>query len=198
MDPLSKYRLPLFPLPAVLFPTATMPLHIFESRYQRMVTRCLETDRRFGLIHHDADASGPFLTEEGQVGCLAEIEDFQPLPDDRAFMVVRGVERFRMVDGIESEEPFYEGLVAPYQDIPSDDIAIDLQRRRTLALFRSVLQILPQDPGAVPEFDPSVEVSFPLVRTIGMDPPWQQAFLEVRREAHRLERLDAVFRAALG
>ena len=42
-------RLPLFPLDVVLFPGELLPLHIFEPRYRRMVSRCLETDRRFGL-----------------------------------------------------------------------------------------------------------------------------------------------------
>jgi len=43
-----------------------------------------------------------------------------------------------------------------------------------------------------------MELSFPLVRTLEVDADWQQAFLELRDEGHRLERLDAVFRAALG
>lgn len=197
MDPLHKFRLPLFPLPVVLFPTATMPLHIFEPRYRRMVERCLETDRRFGLIHHDADVQGPFLTEEGRVGCVAEIQDFQPLPDGRSMLVARGIERFQIVDGIESEEPYYEALVTPYAD-EADVVDMDLQRRRSLALFQEVLKTLPQQPERLPELDPSVELSFPLVRTIDVEPTWQQIFLEIQSESERLDRLDAVFRAALG
>ena len=125
--PPPRYRLPLFPLPVVLFPTAAMPLHVFEPRYRRMVARCLEYDRRFGLVYHDADEQGPFLTEPGRVGCVAEIESFQPLPDGRSLLLARGVERFRIDDGIESEEPYYEALVSPYADL---DGALDLLRRQ--------------------------------------------------------------------
>jgi len=39
--------LPLFPLPVVLFPGTARPLHIFEPRYRRMLTDCLDGDRRF-------------------------------------------------------------------------------------------------------------------------------------------------------
>lgn len=199
VDTLPKVRLPLFPLPVVLFPTAAMPLHVFEHRYRRMVARCLETDRRFGLIYHDADVRGPFLMEEGRVGCVAEIEDFQPLPDGRSLLVARGVERFQIEDGIESGEPFYEALVSPFRDVEDlDENALALQRRRSLALFESVVRTLAEPPERLPELDPSMELSFPLVRTIEVTPPWQQAFLELRAERHRLERLDAVFRAALG
>ena len=72
------YRLPLFPLNVVLFPGAPLPLHIFEARYRRMVARCVEYDRRFGVVFHDADRTGPFLME-GQVGWIAEIQKFLPM-----------------------------------------------------------------------------------------------------------------------
>ena len=191
-----RFRLPLFPLPVVLFPTAAMPLHIFEPRYRRMVARCLETDRRFGLIHHDFDARGPFLGEDGSVGCVAEIEDFQPLPDGRSMLVARGVERFRILDGIESDEPYHEALVGPYRDVGGGE-GLELQRRRSLALFEAVLRSLPQASGRLPELDPARELSFPLVRTLEVEPSWQQAFLELRSEVRRLDRLEVIFRAAL-
>ena len=38
-------RLPMFPLSAVLFPHASMPLHVFESRYRVLMRDCLEGDR---------------------------------------------------------------------------------------------------------------------------------------------------------
>jgi len=197
MEPPHRYRLPLFPLPVVLFPTATMPLHIFEPRYRRMVARCLEADRRFGLVYHDFDKKGPFLTEIGTVGCVAEIVDFQPLPDGRSVLVALGIERFAIADGIESGEAYYEALVAPYADLRPAE-GLELHRRRSLALFEAVVRALPVEAGAVPELDVSMELSFPLVRTLEVDADWQQAFLELRDEGHRLERLDAVFRAALG
>lgn len=194
--PARKYRLPLFPLPVVLFPTAGMPLHVFEPRYRRMVARCLEFDRRFGLVYHDSDVRGPFLFEEGRVGCVAEIESFQPLPDGRSLLLARGVERFAIVDGIESDEPYYEALVTPYAD---GDPAPDLPERRrdSLELFHAVVDQLPEEPERLPELDEGSELSFPLVRTIEVEPSWQQTFLELRDEAGRLEQLDRVFRAAL-
>ncbi len=194
--PAPRVRLPLFPLPVVLFPTAALPLHIFEPRYRRMVARCLEFDRKFGLIHHDADEQGPFLSEPGRVGCIAEIETFQPLPDGRSILLARGVDRFVIDDGIESEEPYYEALVSPYMD---EERALDLLHRRehSLTLFEQVVGALPDEPERLPELDINHELSFPLARTIEVSPPWQQTFLELRDEACRLAELDRVFRAAL-
>ena len=35
---------PLFPLGIVALPTESVPLHIFEDRYRRMVEHCLEAE----------------------------------------------------------------------------------------------------------------------------------------------------------
>ena len=93
----------LFPLPGVvLFPHAVLPLHIFEPRYRQMVAHCVEGNEQFGLIYHDPDRHGPFSTENGGVGCVARILKYQPLPDGRSLILCRGLDRFRIEDGIES------------------------------------------------------------------------------------------------
>jgi Lon protease-like protein len=190
--------LPLFPLPVVLFPGAPMPLHIFEARYRSMVARCLEFDKRFGLLHHDSDEDGPFLNEEGQVGTVALIEEFQPLPDGRSLVLARGEGRFEIANGLEQRELFYEAEIRPYLDethpLPE---AIRVAREHTLTLFEAVVQRLEDPPGEFPDFDVNEDLSFQLAPTVQIDSRWQQSFLELRQEAHRLERLDAVFQAAV-
>ena len=106
----------MFPLPVVLLPGAPMPLHIFEPRYRAMVHDCRESDGRFGMVYHDWDLLGPFLSEEGRVGCVAEIRQHEALEDGRLLIVVEGLERIRIVDGIESENLYFEALVSPHTD----------------------------------------------------------------------------------
>jgi len=190
-------RLPLFVLRGVLYPGTQMPLHIFEPRYRRMVARCLETDGRFGLVHHDPDASGPFLIDEGRVGCVARIVEFKPIPDGRSLLLVEGESRFVIRDGIESDEPFYEALVAPYADQPYPVAGLGARRAASIRLFRDVADRA-IDPGAtLPGFDPEVETSFALAERIHLDMGWRQALLESRSEFDRLDRIDAVLRAVL-
>lgn len=192
-------RLPLFPLPVVLFPGASMPLHIFEPRYRSMVARCLETDRRFGLIYHDADEQGPFMNEAGRVGCVAEIDRYQPLPDGRSLIRIRGVHRFRIIEGLDdSPEPWYEATVAPYEDVvhPRAE-AIRTVRDRTLRLLLEVLQTLPEPPDEVPCFALDRDLSYQLAPLVQIDGRWHQSLLELRDETYRLERLDAVFQAGV-
>lgn len=190
------FRIPLFPIGAVLFPSALLPLHIFEPRYRRLVARCLEFDRRFGIVFHDPDRHGPFLFEEGRVGTVAEIEEFQVLPDGRSLISTRGAERFRIVDGIESDEPFYEGLVETFEDRSPGAGIVD-RRVRSIELFHGVTETLPTPPERLPEFDPARETSFRLAALIQIDPTWQQTLIQLRSEEKRLDRVDLILQAAI-
>lgn len=186
-------RLPLFPLDVVLFPGELLPLHIFEPRYRRMVARCLETDRRFGLIYHDSDRFGPFLMEDGRVGTLARIERHQGLEDGRFLIVVEGVGRFAIHDGLESGEPYYEAVVREYEDESGPRPPLTERRQASIDLFRAAVSALRQTSPSSPEFDPEAEVSFRLAAFVQMDPEWRQDLLEMRNEEARLTRLDEVF-----
>lgn len=209
-------RLPLFPLPVVLLPGSVMPLHIFEARYRQMVARCLEYDRRFGLIYHDPDRMGPFGMEAERVGTVAEIQEFQILPDGRSLLLAEGHSRFRIVDGIESDTLYYEGLVDPFDDEPAlDEEELMSRRRRSLDLFLSVVEQMRVEgegeldgPPAEGEdeaevmarleaLDPAEEISFRIAERIRVDPVWLQSFLELSHEASRLNRLDVLLSGAL-
>ncbi|HUB36213.1 MAG TPA: LON peptidase substrate-binding domain-containing protein, partial [Solirubrobacteraceae bacterium] len=41
---------PLFPLNIVALPSETVPLHIFEERYKRMIEDCLERECELGIV----------------------------------------------------------------------------------------------------------------------------------------------------
>jgi Lon protease-like protein len=191
-------RLPLFPLPVVLFPGAPMPLHVFEARYRRMVASCVEADGRFGLVYHDPDRHGPFSSEPGCIGTVAEISKFQPLPDGRSLILCRGEERFRIDDGIESGAPYHEAVVEPYEDDPEDEPrGIAERRRRSVALFHRVLaEAVGQEPP-LPEVRIDQDPSFLLARAIKIDPAWQQTLLEARTERDRLEQIDTLLSSVI-
>ena len=92
--------LPLFPLPnVVLFPNVFLPLHIFEPRYREMVADALADDRVLGMVllkpgwEHDYEGRPPVY----QVGCSGLITHFERLADGRYNIILRGVERFRIL-----------------------------------------------------------------------------------------------------
>jgi Lon protease-like protein len=188
-------RLPLFVLPAVLFPGMVMPLHVFEPRYRRMAARCLEADKRFGLLYHDEKTKGEFVLTEGRIGGVAEIRQFRPLPDGRSLMLTVGVGRFQVLDGIENEDEYYEAVVEDYEDTSDHMLNMVPRRRESIALLGRVLSKLH---ATAPEaLDTAHDVSFVLAEGISVNPSWQQALLELRSEVQRLDEIDAVFNAVI-
>lgn len=93
--------LPLFPLPTtVLFPNVFLPLHIFEPRYRDMVADALDGDRLIGMVLLRPGYQNDY---EGRpavypTGCIGVITHAARLDDGRFNIVLRGVERFRIVE----------------------------------------------------------------------------------------------------
>ena len=68
---LRTTSLPLFPLSLVLFPGMTLPLHIFEERYKRMINLCLREARDFGVVLAGAETGVPGQHRTYPVGSTA-------------------------------------------------------------------------------------------------------------------------------
>jgi Lon protease-like protein len=87
---------PLFPLGMVALPCESVPLHIFEDRYRRMIEHCLQApsgspEGEFGIV---------WLSEQElkTVGCACEIEDvLERMDDGRLNIVVRGTRPFKLL-----------------------------------------------------------------------------------------------------
>jgi Lon protease-like protein len=89
-------ELPLFPLHTVLFPGRPLPLHVFEQRYRDLLRDCLASDRRFGVVAIRSGAEAGADVDLFEVGTIAEIKHVERLPDGRANLVTRGMQRFRI------------------------------------------------------------------------------------------------------
>src|SRR5688500_7321792 len=92
--------LPIFPLPnVVLFPNVFLPLHIFEPRYREMVADALRGDRIIGMMLLRPGYENQY---EGRppvypIGCAGLITHTDRLPDGRYNIVLRGLEKFRVI-----------------------------------------------------------------------------------------------------
>ena len=95
--------LDLFPLPSVLFPRSSMPLHIFEPRYLQMIGTCLETQTPFGVILlKSGRAEGLDPVEIHRVGATAHIVSAQYHDNGTIDINVMGHERFEVLQIIQS------------------------------------------------------------------------------------------------
>ena len=120
----SRSETPMFPLGTVLFPGATLPLHIFEERYRSLVQRCVSGDELFGivLIEKGHEVGGGDV--RSSVGCLARILEHRKFPDGRWALVVRGESRFS-VDEWLPDNPYPQARIS---DFPDDGDGVPMER----------------------------------------------------------------------
>lgn len=129
--------IPIFPLPTVvLFPNVFLPLHIFEPRYRQMVDEALHGDRIIGMVllrpgwERDYDGRPPVYP----VGCAGVITHAERLADGRFNIVLRGLERFRILEE-EHGRAYRRALVEPLTEAP-----VDADDRRAIRASRSKLE----------------------------------------------------------
>ncbi len=103
-------ELPLFPLNTVLFPGASLPLHIFEERYKQMINQCLESGSAFGVLLIRSGNEVGVPAEPFGVGTTASIVHVQRLQEGRLNLVCLGGQRFRVVRSL-GEQPYPVGEV---------------------------------------------------------------------------------------
>jgi len=132
--------LPLFPLPTVvLFPNVFLPLHIFEPRYREMIADVLAGDHVIGMV---LLRPGWEQNYEGrpsvyEIGCSGVISHFEQLPDGRYNIILRGLERFRIL-GEDDARHYRRAMVEPLADGPlgpEDRLVLQAHRARLDALL---------------------------------------------------------------
>jgi len=180
-----KALLPLFPLDVVLFPGTPLPLHVFEPRYNELISECLEQKKTFGIVRAE---------EEGlaDVGCTAEIVAVtKTYPDGRMDIVTEGRERFEVLE-VDEQRSYLRGDVVYFQDDAENPSSQQIEH--AIELHREILTM-----GGAQQSLPASEdkISFYLAGSLPLDLDFKQALLEMRSEAERIEAVITAFEAIL-
>jgi Lon protease-like protein len=180
--------LPIFELPVVLLPGELLPLHIFEERYKRMISRCLEDDAPFGIVLRDDDGSAH------RVGCEARVtEVLERFEDGRLNIVVAGERPFKVLDRYETPD-YPAGEVEPIDPDPSPDEATDAANVARASFVELVRRVSGEDPD--PD-DLAGADSYGLAARVELPPETKQLLLELRSEPERMRVLGRALRALL-
>ena len=186
--------LPIFPLEAVLFPGALMPLHIFEPRYRLLIRRCIERQRPFGIVLIRNGSEVGAGAEPYGVGTEAKIVAESPLPDGRSYIVTRGERRFAVESLIADVEPYLVAQVR-YLDETDGDRALDrasVAREALGAYLLAVVAVTDDARGERALADDlrdaaPGDLAYRIAGSLAVDAPQQQALLELETAAARLE-----------
>jgi Lon protease-like protein len=183
----------LFPLNSVLFPGGPLPLRIFETRYTDMVRRCMREDAGFGVVLIRAGAEVGEVASTAEVGTLARIVDFYPLPDRLLGITCRGERRFRVLRRWRDGSGLNMAEVS-WLEVPPP-VAVPEEFHHLAELIRKVLPELGElYEGIEPRLDDADWVGCRLVEILPISLGDKQACLELDDPVTRLARLAPLIR----
>src|SRR5580704_3702618 len=177
---MTDSRIPLFPLSVVLYPGATLPLHIFEPRYKLMISHCIAHNREFGVI---------LAGEKGvaTVGCTAAItHKLKDYDDGRMDILTQGRVILRALDLLH-ERDYHEALV----EFLTDDAAPPRQPTRNqeeaelVGLFQECHTLIYGQLWVTSGVDSPWPLSFHMGARLPLELEEKQALLEMRTELDR-------------
>ena len=207
-EALDKVRgvreLPLFPLPVVLFPGMPMPLHVFEPRYRKMLADIRAGDNLFGLSYFDSAASEKDIPPAGHIGCVAEVNETQALPDGRSNVLTVGVVRYQVEAYIERDDPYLVVRPKFFEDDYEDDASLSASSRDVAAMFMRVansIRVINDERGNLPDISDTEpqKLSFLVAAALEIEVETKQGLLELRSTSERLSRLrDLLARVVKG
>jgi Lon protease-like protein len=182
---------PLFPLGIVALPSESVPLHVFEDRYRRMIEQCLSAEpgslqREFGIV---------WLSDEElkDVGCACEVERvLERMSDGRLNILARGTRPFRLLQR-QDELPFPAGVVEFLGEGEEelDPVATASARQ----LYRELVQQATDRELGEQELE--LMDAYQIAATVEFDKDAKQELLELRSESARMRLLAMLLRAAI-
>jgi Lon protease-like protein len=179
--------LPLFPLDAVLLPSAPFPLHVFEPRYKEMIEECLASNKIFGVVR---------AKDEGvaDIGCTAEILDItKKFSDGRMDIVTVGRRRFEVME-VNQGRAFLRAEVLYLEDEAASANAQDIET--AVQLHGELMGYAGAEAEGPGEVDLSL-LSYHLAGTLPLDLDFKQTLLAMKSEGERVPALVSYFQAIL-
>jgi Lon protease-like protein len=184
---------PLFPLGIVALPSESVPLHVFEDRYRRMIERCLSAEpgtlqREFGIV---------WLSDEElkDVGCACEVERvLERMDDGRLNILARATRPFRLLER-QDELAYPAGVVEFLVDDDSDEQIDDVAAASARELYRELVEQATD--RQLDEDELALMSAYQMAATVEFDKDAKQELLELRSESARLRLLAMLMRAAI-
>lgn len=187
---------PLFPLGIVALPSESVPLHVFEDRYRRMIEQCLLADA--GSVEsgsHEGEFGILWLSDEElkDVGCACAVERvLERMDDGRLNILARGTRPFRLLER-QDDLPYPAGVV---EFLVEQDEQVEAQDGATAReLYRELVEQATDRQLDEPELN--AMSAYEMAATVEFGTDAKQELLELRSENERMRLLALLLRAAI-
>lgn len=188
-------KLPLFPLPGVVFlPNTIVPLHVFEARYRDLVADSLAGNRLMGI---PTLASGWESDYEGRpavhaVAGVGRIIEHHRFPDGRYNVAVQGLGRIR-IDHEHPPEQSYRVAHATLlaEELPGGSSALSPLLSQIQMLLLQIMSLHPPLQERLQRMvdNPGPEIIDALAHLLLQDVRQRQSYLEQDRIDLRAEQV---------
>ena len=146
-------ELPILPLrDSVAFPFSVIPLAVGIARSVKLVEDAMQADNLVGLVaSKDASIEEPLPGQVHEVGTVARILRVVRGQDGTMQVVVQGLERFRVLHWISSEQ-YLRARITPAPEIVESDLEIEALMASLRELGREVVELSPNIPNEAARF----------------------------------------------
>lgn len=179
---MSTQHIPLFPLNVVLLPGMTLPLHIFEPRYKRMMKAVIDDEAPFGVV---------LARENGiaTVGCTALVRRVaRTYPDGRMDVITLGESAYR-IRAVHKDKEYLEATV----DLMPEDLhpGPAAEASELLTLYTDCHLLLHGSPPGDIDVDDQSDglLAYRIASELPLELETLQELLEIRAEAERRVKL---------
>ena len=178
----KSMKIPLFPLNLVLLPNEEVSLHIFESKYKKMISECLENNNSFGVVLKTR-------TKQYSIGCTAKIVEVLESYDDGEYdIVIKGDKRFSVKKFKHENNLLFGNINFLNDDIKYNDKTIleDVKDKYlNILLNHKIVRDI--------DIEISKTISYDFTKKIILPTKLKQIFLEIPSETERLYFLEDLF-----
>ena len=146
-------ELPILPLrDTVAFPFSVIPLAVGIARSVKLVEDAMQADNLVGLVaSKDATIEEPLPGQVHEIGTVARILRVVRGQDGTMQVVVQGLERFRVLHWIPSEQ-YLRARITPAPEIVESDLEIEALMASLRELGREVVELSPNIPNEAARF----------------------------------------------
>ena len=182
---LEQFRLPLFPLNAVVFPGGRLPLRIFEQRHLEMVKQAIADDMPFGIcaIREGVETGAPAVPYT--VGTRVHVTDWDMPQAGILHIDTQAEERFVVRSTRTEPDGLLTGSVEAVSAEPASAIPAELEL--AVEILRHIIGEYGTAHFPAPhEFDNAAWVGFRLSEVLPLKLSAKQNLLEMNDSAMRL------------
>ncbi len=164
-------------------------MHIFEERYQEMISSCIENKTEFGIVSGEDN-------NFQDIGCSAFVDSVvDRFPDGRMNIIISGQHRFKVIDRLD----IHSYISAVVEELPDQPEATDQDLvSKVRSLYEEAIKL--SLGWAVPHKEENTkpgDLSYLVAARLNLPLPDQQTLLEMRSAGSRLRKVAGILENAV-